>query len=162
MAARGRKPKPTAQKELTGNPGKRSLPKNEPKPVKELTVCPDFIPEEARTHWPYVKKLLGEVPGVSKKPDEVVAGLMCQAIHDFVTADEDLRANGGNYQDVMTKSGDVMTRIHPAVSVKKAAFDQIMKICSEFGLTPSSRTRLKADLGEDKKNPNDKYFTPEN
>ena len=32
MAARGRKPKPTALKELEGNPGKRSLNPSEPKP----------------------------------------------------------------------------------------------------------------------------------
>ena len=33
--AQGRKPKPTAVKELEGNPGKRELNKNEPKPKKE-------------------------------------------------------------------------------------------------------------------------------
>lgn len=35
MAQRGRKPKPTAVKVLEGNPGKRSLNTNEPKPVKK-------------------------------------------------------------------------------------------------------------------------------
>ncbi|MEQ8198694.1 MAG: phage terminase small subunit P27 family, partial [Clostridiaceae bacterium] len=35
MAQRGRKPKPTAIKVLEGNPGKRPLNKNEPKPEKK-------------------------------------------------------------------------------------------------------------------------------
>lgn len=35
MAQRGRKPKPTALKELEGNPGKRTLNDKEPKPPKK-------------------------------------------------------------------------------------------------------------------------------
>ena len=34
MATRGRKPKPTAMKELEGNPGKHPLNTSEPKPNK--------------------------------------------------------------------------------------------------------------------------------
>ena len=33
MATRGRKPKPTAMKELEGNPGKHPLNTSEPKPT---------------------------------------------------------------------------------------------------------------------------------
>ena len=36
MATRGRKPKPTAMKELEGNPGKHPLNTSEPKPNKKL------------------------------------------------------------------------------------------------------------------------------
>lgn len=35
MATRGRKPKPTAMKELEGNPGKHPLNTSEPKPNKK-------------------------------------------------------------------------------------------------------------------------------
>ena len=35
MATRGRKPTPTAIKELEGNPGKRPLNEKEPKPAKK-------------------------------------------------------------------------------------------------------------------------------
>lgn len=157
--ARGPKPKPTALKLITGNPGKRAIPEDIPQPTGELEDCPDFVVGAARTYWPYVTGLIQSVPGVSKRPDEVAAAVMCQAICDFVEATEALSENGGSYQDVETKAGGVMTRIHPAVAVRKTSFDQIMKICAEFGLTPSSRTRLKADLGGDKKNPNDKYFS---
>jgi len=155
----GRKPKPTALKLITGNPGKRDLPKDEAKAVGELSDCPDFVEGGARNYWPYVTGLINSVPGVSKRPDETAAALMCQALSDFVEAGRALADNGGSYQDVETKVGGIMTRIHPAVAVRKTSFDQIMKICAEFGLTPSSRTRLKADLGGDKKNPNDKYFS---
>ena len=37
----GRKPKPTAIKELEDNPGKRKLNNKEPKPDKGMPVCPE-------------------------------------------------------------------------------------------------------------------------
>ena len=39
MATRGRKPKPTAMKELEGNPGKHPLNISEPKPNKKAKAC---------------------------------------------------------------------------------------------------------------------------
>ena len=43
MATRGRKPKPTAMKELEGNPGKHPLNTSEPKPNKKAPACPKWL-----------------------------------------------------------------------------------------------------------------------
>ncbi len=43
MAVRGRKPKPTAIKELEGNPGKHPLNDAEPKPVRKAPPCPKWL-----------------------------------------------------------------------------------------------------------------------
>lgn len=43
MATRGRKPKPTAIKELEGNPGKRPLNANEPRPERKAPRCPAWL-----------------------------------------------------------------------------------------------------------------------
>lgn len=48
MAERGRKPTPTAIKVLEGNPGKRPLNANEPKPKKKAPRCPSWLEEEAK------------------------------------------------------------------------------------------------------------------
>ncbi len=48
MATRGRKPKPTALKVLEGNPGKRPLNLNEPKPEKKAPKCPSWLEPEAK------------------------------------------------------------------------------------------------------------------
>ena len=47
MATKGRKPTPTAIKELEGNPGKRALNDKEPKPVKKAPACPKWLEPEA-------------------------------------------------------------------------------------------------------------------
>ena len=43
----GRKPKPTAMKELEGNPGKRKLNKKEPMPGKGMPDCPKWLLPDA-------------------------------------------------------------------------------------------------------------------
>ena len=48
MATRGRKPKPTAMKELEGNPGKHPLNTSEPKPNKKAPACPKWLEPEAK------------------------------------------------------------------------------------------------------------------
>lgn len=47
----GRPPKPTALKLLTGNPGCRPLPQNEPKPPAGKAEPPDWLTAEARKLW---------------------------------------------------------------------------------------------------------------
>lgn len=51
MATRGRKPKPTAMKELEGNPGKHPLNTSEPKPNKKAPACPKWLEPEAKKEW---------------------------------------------------------------------------------------------------------------
>ena len=51
MASRGRTPKPTAIKQLEGNPGKRQLNTNEPKPKQKAPTCPKWLDDEAKKEW---------------------------------------------------------------------------------------------------------------
>ena len=58
MAGRGRPPKPTAIKELEGNPGKRPLNKNEPKPKAKAPKCPPWLESDAKKEWRRLSKEL--------------------------------------------------------------------------------------------------------
>ena len=57
----GRKPKPTAIKELEGNPGKRKLNKKEPKPEKGMLVCPEWLLPEAKVEWKHLSEKLNQM-----------------------------------------------------------------------------------------------------
>lgn len=48
---RGRRPKPTRLKVLTGNPGKRPLNTDEPKPEVATPECPAELGPVARREW---------------------------------------------------------------------------------------------------------------
>ena len=47
----GRKPQPTALKELKGNPGRRPLNEDEPKPEVHLPGPPSHLSPAARREW---------------------------------------------------------------------------------------------------------------
>ena len=61
MAQRGRKPKPTAIKELEGNPGKRLLNADEPKPERKVPPCPKWLEPEAKKEWRRLSKQLEQI-----------------------------------------------------------------------------------------------------
>jgi phage terminase small subunit len=48
---RGRRPKPTRLKLLTGNPGKRPFNDTEPRPEPVVPECPPELSELARREW---------------------------------------------------------------------------------------------------------------
>ena len=48
---RGRRPKPSRIKALTGNPGKRPLNAHEPRPVPALPECPPELSPAGRQEW---------------------------------------------------------------------------------------------------------------
>jgi phage terminase small subunit len=48
---RGRRPKPTRMKALTGNPGKRPLNAHEPRPEPAAPECPPELSPIARQEW---------------------------------------------------------------------------------------------------------------
>jgi phage terminase small subunit len=48
---RGRRPKPTRMKVLLGNPGKRRLNEDEPRPEPAVPECPVELGAVARTEW---------------------------------------------------------------------------------------------------------------
>ena len=71
MATRGRKPKPTAMKELEGNPGKHPLNTSEPKPNKKAPACPKWLEPEAKKEWRRLAKQM-EAIGILTEVDMAV------------------------------------------------------------------------------------------
>ena len=87
MAQRGRKPKPTAVKVLEGNPGKRSLNTNEPKPVKKAPRCPAWLEDEAKKEWKRMAKQMEQL-GILTEIDMAAFAGYCQAYARWKEAEE--------------------------------------------------------------------------
>lgn len=139
MAARGRKPKPTALKVLEGNPGKRPLNKNEPKPEKKAPRCPSWLEPEAKKEWRRMSKRLEEL-GVLTQVDAAAFAGYCQAYARWKEAEEFLSKHGTIFK---TPSGYIQQV--PQVSIAQTYLKIMKDFCSEFGLTPSSRSRIVVD-----------------
>ena len=139
MATRGRRPTPTAMKVLEGNPGKRKLNENEPKPEKKAPPCPKWLEPEAKKEWRRLCKKM-EMMGVLSEVDMAAFAGYCQAYARWKEAEEFITQHG---TIVKTPSG--YWQQVPQVSIAQTYLKIMERFASEFGLTPSSRSRIVAD-----------------
>ena len=150
---RGRKPVPTSLKVIRGNPGKRPLNKNEPKPTLGAPGCPTWLSIEAKAEWRRVVPKLDEL-GMLTKVDRAALATYCEAWATFVYAQREVHTHGIVVMAVETMSEDgsriyVKPTKNPAIIVARDAANLIRQFCAEFGLTPSARTRLELPEAED-------------
>lgn len=141
MAQRGRKPKPTALKMLEGNPGGRPLNENEPKPQKKAPRCPTWLEEEARKEWKRMAKVLEQL-GLLTEMDMAAFAGYCQAYARWKEAEEFLTQHGS-----MVRTPNGYLQQVPQVSIAQTNMKIMLKFCEQFGLTPSSRSRIVSGEG---------------
>jgi len=137
---RGRKPKPTALRRLQGNPGKRPLNAAEPAPAAGARPpnCPRHLDRAARREWRRLARRLHRL-GLFTEIDRAALAAHCQAWSRWIAAEELIAADG---LTVTTGKGNVIQ--HPAVGIANKAMEVMLKFAVEFGLTPSSRSRIHA------------------
>jgi P27 family predicted phage terminase small subunit len=159
---RGRKPKPTARQIVEGDPRKKGVNKlqakleSEPIAARGLPDCPRHLRGRARAAWGFWKLEL-ESMKLDCRPDAMMLEGACVNYAKAVQADLLVAAQGPVVEEpVMNSEGEqVGSRFkrNPADVVSNAAWRNVRAFCSEFGLSPVSRTRLtieKADKeGED-------------
>ena len=142
MATRGRKPTPTAIKELEGNPGKRPLNAKEPKPVKKAPACPKWLEPEAKKEWRRLSKQLEQL-GVLTELDMASFAAYCQAYARYKEAEEFITQHGSI---VKTPSG--YWQQVPQVAQAPTYSKIMLRLAEQFGLTPSARSRIIAGGGD--------------
>lgn len=133
----GRKPTPTALRVLRGNPGKRPLNSREPKPRNGLPPPPAHLDDEAKREWRRMGKELVNL-GILTVVDKAAFAAYCVAWSRWAQA-EAMVKQAGVY--VPTLRGWVK---NPMVAVADTALAQMLRAAVEFGMTPSSRTRVQA------------------
>lgn len=135
MSTRGPKPKPTELKKVQGNPGHRPLNQQQPKPKTPV--------KRPRGMQPLAKKLWDEyAPELARLEiltgvDSAAFRLMAEHFGFAVQAARELHEAG---LTVETKEG---TKKNPLAQVFKDNSLAFKAYAAEFGMTPSSRTRLK-------------------
>lgn len=141
----GRRPKPTSLRVLQGNPGKRSLPKSEPKPVVGSAPAPEWLEPEARAFWDHYAEILVRTR-VLTEADRAALELLCTTWAKWKRAERVLIEQGSSLV-VDTDAGPVVTT-RPEVRIEADAAKRLRLLLGEFGLTPSSRARV-STAGED-------------
>lgn len=158
---KGRKPKPTALKELAGNPGHRPLNKLEPKPEGALPDCPKELRGPEKLAW---RVVADEMKSVLTAADQFVLVAFCVAWGQMLEALRDIRKHGV-LVPMPVQAGDDKNQLalnlalagskqelppamrvqNPAQSILKNSMLMVQKLAGDLGLTPSARARLKAE-----------------
>ena len=133
---RGRRPKPTRLKVLTGNPGKRPLNDQEPLPDAAVPECPPELGPAAQREW---HRLCGELTklGLLTNLDRAALAAYCFAYGMWAEATEAIQKYG-----TMVKSPTGYPMQSPYVSIANRQTEIMMRIASEFGFAPASRSRI--------------------
>ena len=156
---RGRKPKPTAKQIAEGDTRKLGANKlkaklaAEPKAAHGLPECPSHLKGWGREAW---NQWVGDLEDMDldRRPDAQMLEGACVGYHRAVQADLMLAREGITVKSKgvvkgVDKAGNpthkvvvLKVKAHPAVTISSNSWRQVRAFCSEFGLSPVSRTRL--------------------
>lgn len=155
---RGRKPQPTKKRKLKGNPQRRPLPASEPE-VTGTTTPPKWLDKRAKTEWRRLAPRL-ELLGILTPADRTAFATYCAAYSRMVEAETFLQSPAAKGSLVFRTEGGAL-KPWPHVGIANQAAEVMRKFIVEFGLTPSSRTRLSVEDPKKETNTEEFLFGPE-
>ncbi len=132
----GRHPTPTRLKKLRGNPGRRPLNDHEPRIPAALPTCPRHLSREAKGEWKRLSQVLYD-HGLLTEVDRGVLAALCQAWGRWVRAERMVTKHG-----MLTYTAHGTQAVSPYVRIARQAMEDYTRMAIEFGLTPSSRSRV--------------------
>lgn len=139
VAMRGRKPVPTAMKVIRGNPGRRPLNAHEPQPQAPVDLTPPaWLQEDAKIEWADKAPMLQRL-GLLTEADLDAFCLYCQTFARWKAAEKKLLEFG---MVIKSSSHNGFPIVSPYLQIANKAQQQATRMLIEFGLTPSSRSRV--------------------
>ncbi len=133
---RGPKPTPTKLKLARGS--RRIAGRIEPQPDPRAPTCPSNLSDVARKEWRRVAPELTRL-GLLTHLDRAALAGYCQSWADFSEARRAIKASG-----LVVKSEGKDPIVNPYLKVSNTAAGLMQNFLSEFGMSPSSRTRVTA------------------
>lgn len=142
---KGRKLNPTHLRIIKGNPSGRPLPENEPKPKVAKPRLPRGASARVKKHWVNISEVLLQY-GLLTEMDHIAFRILCEYLAEYEECNEEINKRGR-----MVKGQKSTAVRHPLITVRNQAWDNVYRILGDFGMTPSSRARVKSsiDNGED-------------
>lgn len=141
MGKRGPSPEPTALKLLKGNPGRRPINRREPRPDPTTPTCPDWLDDTAKAKWAELVPVLS-ASGLLTNLDGDALANYCRTWSRWRAAEEFITKHG-EVTVVKNKDGTAKCFMQlPQVSIARNLLLILNRYQGEFGLSPSSRSRI--------------------
>ena len=139
----GRKEIPPTMKDLKGTRRPDRENPDRPQPGRATDFSPPaHLDEIAAAEYVSKAELLDRL-GVFKEGDSMALAAYADAYSRWVHASKVVQMSKDKGYLIKGKRNEVMR--NPALIVVNSALDQMYKFLTEFGLTPASRARVKAD-----------------
>lgn len=132
-------PAATHQKRGTFQPSRHATPSL---PI-EIPEMPLDLPPAAQAVWKNVTAKLFSA-GLIADLDQMALRMLAESVWLYQESHDDIIAKG---LTISTTNGNVVQ--NPSVGIRNKAWEQIVKLCKQFGMTPSARTGLPAGVTED-------------
>ena len=158
---RGPPPKPTHLHLINGNPSKKPRHQLTDQVTPEISIpkSPTHLLPLAKKEWARIAPQL-ETIGLITEMDMAALAVYCQAYARWASAESKLKKMGGDGLIEETPSG--YKQMSVLLQISNRAVEQMHKFMGEFGMSPSSRSRVTAspqiDMFDDKENKAAKYF----
>ena len=137
MARPGPAPKPTAQKIREGNPGRRPLNDDEPKPPVPISLAPpEWLDDIAKDEWRRLAEEL-ESQNMLTTWDTQTFAAYCESYSMYRQAVVGVRKDGAVQE---CKTG--YKQVSAWMAVLKDSRREMVKIGALLGLNPAERSRL--------------------
>lgn len=161
MGKRGPAPKPTNLKLLQGNPGKRPINQDEPKPKPIAPKPPSWLPKEAKKIWKDLAKKL-EPLALFTEVDYLNMQNLCLAAARVKEMELALAENGVLMEIHRTdKDGNIVSTYYqqrPEVSILHKNMELVNKLGAKFGLSPADRVGLGVKPKKEQQDPFEEFL----
>ena len=142
MGLRGFAQKPSAIRAAEGKPVNDS----EPQFARVIPEAPGHLSERAREAWDDLAPMLFGAKLLTEA-DELMLANLCQAYATMQDAQEQL-----NRSALIFKTDSGYIQQNPLFIIIRTQSELVLKLCREFGLSPSSRARLTVPQEKDADN----------
>jgi P27 family predicted phage terminase small subunit len=115
---------------------------------------PQWLTGDARKEWKRIVPIL-EKMGILAEVDRTMLALYCKAYAEWREADDLIKS-------LLIKQPSGRICQHPALVIRDSAFHRLYKTCSEFGMSPSSRTGLSITPKSRKNDDKSRFFNYRN
>lgn len=135
MGRRGPKPAPTVIRKMRGD-RKDRIPANEPQPPPGAPTPPIELSPTALAEWQRITPILDR-SRVLTEADGAALAIYCETFAEWIDATRRVRRQG---MLLPTAAGGL--KVNPLAAVAAKARTDAARLLTEFGLTPSSRSRV--------------------
>lgn len=119
------------------------------KPKSDNISPPDWLDKIGKKEWLRVANELEDL-NILTNVDIAALGMYCDAYSKYQLATKKINEEG-MFIEYTNKAGATNVIEHPAVKAQVKYAELIKKLCSEFGLTPSSRAKITLPKQEEEK-----------